>query len=295
MVGGNGFGSMNGNNGGQGLSMVPGNSNVNNSNNNNNMAALQAMAAGNPLAALLLQNQQANMNLEAALSQVTSWNNGMIMPSNTTVATNQLNQANANNMLLAARLGGTIGNLGGNFSGLGAVGKPGSVLDPRLTSGATACFNGTIAPPTKPMRKPVSLYLECDMDSLSEYQCIIRQQIELFEADKFEAGSSVQGRNKQIVEGQVGIRCRHCAHVPTRQRQKGSMYFPTKLDRIYQAAQNLSTYHLCENCKHVPDHVRKAILVLRERKSPAGGGKRYWGDGVRSIGVVEVEAGLRFR
>mmetsp|Transcript_7818 Transcript_7818/g.21109 ORF Transcript_7818/g.21109 Transcript_7818/m.21109 type:complete len:395 (-) Transcript_7818:503-1687(-) len=144
-------------------------------------------------------------------------------------------------------------------------------------------------------REPVPLFMECDEDSLSEYQCLIRKQIELFDADFEEANSSVQGRNKQVVEGQVGIRCRHCTCIPPRQRQRGCMYFPTKLDRIYQAAQNLSAFHLVEHCKHIPEDVRHKIKVLRLRKSPAGGGKRYWGEGVRCQGVYEDEAGLRFR
>ncbi|KAL3943035.1 MAG: hypothetical protein SGARI_000074 [Bacillariaceae sp.] len=254
-------GGLNNNNTGQGLLVQGSNSN-----------ALQAaLASGNPLVALLLQDQS---NLEAALSQMASLNsNGMIMPSSAVPNPN---------MLLAARLGNSFG---GNFS------SQGSVLDPRL---AGPFFNGS-ASSSKPKHKPLSLYMECDTDSLSEYQCLIRQQIELFAADKSEAASSVQGRNKQIVEGQVGIRCRHCAHVPSRQRQKGSMYFPTKLERIYQAAQNLSTFHLADTCKYVPDHVRKKILLLRERKSPAGGGKRYWGEGVRCLGVTEKDSGLRFR
>jgi hypothetical protein len=153
-----------------------------------------------------------------------------------------------------------------------------------------------VGPPAPaPRREPVVLFMECDEDSLSEYQCLIRKQIEIFEADKEEAASSVQGRNKQVVEGQVGIRCRHCTVAAPRQRQKGCMYFPTKLDRIYQAAQNLSAFHLCEHCKHVPADVRQKILVLRERKSPAGGGKRYWAEGVRCQGIFEDRVGLRFQ
>mmetsp|Transcript_1225 Transcript_1225/g.2903 ORF Transcript_1225/g.2903 Transcript_1225/m.2903 type:complete len:389 (-) Transcript_1225:283-1449(-) len=144
-------------------------------------------------------------------------------------------------------------------------------------------------------RDSIPLFMDCDEDSLSEYQCLIRKQIELFEADFDEANSSVQGRNKQVVVGQVGIRCRHCTCIPPRQRQRGCMYFPTKLDRIYQAAQNLSAFHLVEHCKHIPDDVRHKIKVLRLRKSPAGGGKRYWGEGVRCQGVYEDSAGLRFK
>lgn len=160
---------------------------------------------------------------------------------------------------------------------------------------------------------PIALYMDCDEDSLSEYQCLIRKQMELFEASAKDAASSVQGRNKAILPGQVGIRCRHCAMGMRAARRgssastsssgsnhsttcKGSMYFPTKLDRIYQAAQNLASYHLCETCPNVPENVRNKILVLRERKSPAGGGKRYWAEGVRCLGVVEdpQHGGLRF-
>lgn len=165
--------------------------------------------------------------------------------------------------------------------------------DPRFVGLAPS---GHVSPISKSVkRNPIVLFMECDEDSLSEYQCLIRQQIELFEADKEEAASSVQGRNKQIVEGQVGIRCRHCTVVPLRHRQKRCMCFPSKLDRIYKAAQNLSAFHLCEHCKHVPEDARKKILLLRERKSPAGGGKRYWSEGVRCLGVYEDSTGLRFK
>lgn len=253
---------------GRSLAMVSG---------NNNIAA--AVAAANQYAALILQGQ---VNRDAAVAI----QNGMILPTHP-------------NMLLAAHLGmGSFVNLTG-FAGTVGV-NPGSPLDGRLigTTGMLSSSAGSsdvCNSSQKMKRNPITLYMDCDSDSLSEYQCLIRQQIELFEADKSEATTSVQGRNKQIVEGQVGIRCRHCANIPPRQRQKGSMYFPTKLDRIYQAAQNLSSFHLCENCTSVPEGLRKKILMLRERKSPAGGGKRYWGEGVRCLGVVEDHTGLRFR
>eukprot|EP00428_Durinskia_dybowskii_P021857 CAMPEP_0170203100 /NCGR_PEP_ID=MMETSP0116_2-20130129/1047_1 /TAXON_ID=400756 /ORGANISM="Durinskia baltica, Strain CSIRO CS-38" /LENGTH=337 /DNA_ID=CAMNT_0010453397 /DNA_START=245 /DNA_END=1259 /DNA_ORIENTATION=- len=158
------------------------------------------------------------------------------------------------------------------------------------SSSNSSITTGTASATTVSTRSPKVLYMDCDGDSLSEYQCLIRQQMELFEATEEDAAASVQGRNKQILKGQVGIRCRHCAP----RRTKGSMYFPTKLDRIYQAAQNLSAFHLCGGCAYVPEDVRKRILILRERKSPAGGGKRYWAEGVRCLGVKEEKGGLLF-
>jgi hypothetical protein len=50
-----------------------------------------------------------------------------------------------------------------------------------------------------------------DRRFLSAYQCLLRGQIEYFVATAGDAASTVKGRNVPIREGQVGIRCRHCA------------------------------------------------------------------------------------
>ena len=78
-------------------------------------------------------------------------------------------------------------------------------------------------------RPAVILYINCDDDSLSEYQCMARKQIELFEAGCEEVESNAQGRNRPIVMGQVGIRCRHCTTQPSKLRARGAAYYPAKL------------------------------------------------------------------
>ena len=144
-------------------------------------------------------------------------------------------------------------------------------------------------------RRPVTLYMPCDDESLSPYQCLVRQQIELFEANQQDVDSNAKGRNKPIVLGQVGVRCRHCAYLPPKARARGAMYYPGQLDGLYQAAQSLSTAHLCKHCQHIPPIIRQQLIKLKERKSSAGGGKLYWGEGVRILGVYETEDGLRFK
>jgi hypothetical protein len=144
-------------------------------------------------------------------------------------------------------------------------------------------------------RRPITLYMSCDEESLSEYQCLVRRQVDLFEARREEVDSNAKGRNKPIVLGQVGIRCRHCSMLPPKHRTRGAMYYPAKLNGLYQAAQSMASGHLCYHCQHIPDEIRQDLLVLRERKSSAGGGKKYWADGVRVLGVYEDEDGLRFK
>jgi hypothetical protein len=143
--------------------------------------------------------------------------------------------------------------------------------------------------------RPASvIYMSCDDDSLSEYQCLVRKQIETFEARREDVESTTQGRNRPVVMGQVGIRCRHCTMLPPKQRARGAVYYPAKLDGLYQAAQNMASSHLCGQCQHVPPDIRAELLNLRDRKSSAGGGKKHWADGVRNKGVFEDDDGLRY-
>ncbi|KAL7562784.1 hypothetical protein ACA910_020896 [Epithemia clementina (nom. ined.)] len=143
-------------------------------------------------------------------------------------------------------------------------------------------------------RPPIVLYMTCDDDALSEYQCLVRKNIELFEANFQDIESNAQGRNRPIVLGQVGIQCRHCTSLAPKHRARGAVYYPAKLEGLYQAAQNQANGHLAEYCNHIPPAIRQELLRLKDRKSSAGGGKKYWADGVRVLGVYEDANGLRF-
>jgi hypothetical protein len=83
-----------------------------------------------------------------------------------------------------------------------------------------------------PRRPPVCLYMSCDEQCISRYQCVVRQQIELFQALHSDRDANAQGRNRAITLGQVGIRCRHCSMLPTKQRKAGAVYFPSKVSFI---------------------------------------------------------------
>eukprot|EP00547_Thalassionema_nitzschioides_P004995 CAMPEP_0194204462 /NCGR_PEP_ID=MMETSP0156-20130528/3977_1 /TAXON_ID=33649 /ORGANISM="Thalassionema nitzschioides, Strain L26-B" /LENGTH=687 /DNA_ID=CAMNT_0038930485 /DNA_START=53 /DNA_END=2116 /DNA_ORIENTATION=+ len=139
----------------------------------------------------------------------------------------------------------------------------------------------------------MSLSLACDDEHLSEYQILVRKQLEVFEAQPEDVESNTQGRKKQVSLGQVGIRCKHCASLPLRQRGRGAVYYPAKLQGVYQAAQNMASSHLCESCQCIDNQLKQELKTLRERRDTASGGKQYWADGARALGLVEAEDGLR--
>lgn len=151
--------------------------------------------------------------------------------------------------------------------------------------------HGTIAGSVASRTAP--LFMACDVESLSEYQCLIRKQIELFSATTSDIELTVQGRNRHIEAGQVGVRCRHCADLPIKKRARGAVYYPSKLGCIYQAAQNMASVHLTKHCTRVPSYIRTELLK-KDRKSSAGSGKEYWALGASTLGVVEADGRLWF-
>jgi hypothetical protein len=143
--------------------------------------------------------------------------------------------------------------------------------------------------------KQILLYRDIDDFYLTEYQCVLRQQIELFEATMDDVQASAQGRNSPIEVGQVGIRCKYCSMLPLKCRTRGAVYFPRSIDGIYQVAQNLTKIHLCQGCNRVPENLRKKLTELSKVNKRASGGKRYWNERVRELGVYEDGKGIRFK
>jgi len=145
-------------------------------------------------------------------------------------------------------------------------------------------------------RRAIPVALAGDRDALSEYQCLLREQICFVEATESDVQATAQGRNKPIKVGQAGIHCRHCSHVSPRHRVRGAAYFPAKLDGIYQAAQNMAINHINGRCENIPDVVRKRLLALKAKKSFVhGGGKQHWASTAEIVGLIETEDGLKFR
>lgn len=79
-----------------------------------------------------------------------------------------------------------------------------------------------------PVTLPSTLYFEEDADHLSPYQCLLRQQIEAFEACSDDVQYNASRMNRGIVLSQVGLRCRHCADSPEWERANGAVYYPGK-------------------------------------------------------------------
>lgn len=144
-------------------------------------------------------------------------------------------------------------------------------------------------------RPATPIFMDCDKEVLTPYQCLLREHIELFEAGALDIRGTAQGRNTPILLGQVGVRCRHCASLPQAARARGAVYYSQTIDGIYQVAQNMSKVHLIKRCHRVPPEVQSKLNSFRGENQRASGGKDYWADGIRALGVYEIGRCLRFK
>jgi hypothetical protein len=162
-----------------------------------------------------------------------------------------------------------------------------SIRGDRADAPATASV-----PPSLPS-SGISMGLPDDNQRLSEYQVNIRQHLEIFEAKKEDVRSNIQGRKRPVFLGQAGIRCRHCSNLKLCKRGRGAVYYPVKLSGMYQAAQNMASSHLSDCCSQIQPGIKQRLRDLRHRRETARGGKEYWAESGRAIGLYETEVGLR--
>ena len=121
--------------------------------------------------------------------------------------------------------------------------------------------------PHHTQRHILSLSTESDHYWLSEFLCFVRAHcVELIHASP--AYVMHRKKSKKVQTGQVGLRCRFCAHRPPKDRVGRSSSFPSSKIRIYQSMAMILMDHFTQ-CKDLPPEVKAYFLSLEGR--PKGG------------------------
>ena len=133
-----------------------------------------------------------------------------------------------------------------------------------------------------------------DFHWLSEYLCFMRAQcLEVFEATQADVTS--RKKSKKVRKGQVGIRCRFCAHISYERRVGRSSSFPSSKSRIYQSITMMLREHF-GYCKAMPLEIKERYLSLKENRSQGAiDSKKHWVESASRLGLVDTTDGLRFQ
>jgi hypothetical protein len=137
----------------------------------------------------------------------------------------------------------------------------------------------------------VPLGIDEDVNWLSELLCFVRSElVEVYRAQDTE----VRDRNstRRVRLGQVGIRCRFCAHEPAGTRASRSSCFPSSLARIYQSLTMMMRDHF-GNCQAIPQDVLIKYTDLKRNTSQgATDSKTYWVDSAMKLGLEDSDDGI---
>ena len=146
-------------------------------------------------------------------------------------------------------------------------------------------------------RPVLSLSTNDDGIWLSEFLCFVRSQcVEVFAASQDDVAERMN--SKKVLLGQVGFRCRFCAHLPHRERTGRSSSFPSSIKRIYQSLTMMLRDHFTK-CNAMPPQMNARYLCLKANANKGArriDSRKYWTESARTLGLVDTKHdGLRFQ
>ena len=137
-----------------------------------------------------------------------------------------------------------------------------------------------------------------DETCLSGLMCLLRAQIEVFAATpgdlsdrtskKINPGGGGPSSPAPITPGRVGIRCKHCAHLPRKARAKGAVSYPNSIRIMNQAVRNWQRYHFGV-CGEIPATVKERYDELKagRRMHSSKASQEYWPRSCHRLGLVD--------
>jgi hypothetical protein len=142
-----------------------------------------------------------------------------------------------------------------------------------------------------------------DEMNLNGLHCFVRRNTQVFLASQSDIEAPAPGRKKKILPNQVGLRCIHCWHLPTQERVKRAVCYPSSIRRIYHCISDMKFDHFAQ-CLAMPEDVKKEISHLKQNcnqrklnrdKNSSRSTARYYQESARKLGIIEKDEGLFVR
>ncbi|KAL7553142.1 hypothetical protein ACHAWF_017615 [Thalassiosira exigua] len=136
----------------------------------------------------------------------------------------------------------------------------------------------------------VLLAIPEDKDWLSDTDCFVRSNVEVFGARQDDVDQAAADRKYPILVGQVGIRCIHCAAVPGGARGAAVSY-PYSVSGIYESVREFQRLHL-DSCPNVSQELRAASEKLAKKSASLSSVlRRYYVQAARALGLHDTHDG----
>jgi hypothetical protein len=143
-------------------------------------------------------------------------------------------------------------------------------------------------------KKVMPIAMPGDKDSLSDRQCYVRSRfVEIFCANSDDVSARHSKGAQKLHVGQIGIRCKHCANLPSKKRCERAVCYPSSVSRIYQTVADMQRFHF-EICTAIPPEMKTLYKSLKTtRPRGMGSPQDYWITSAKELGLVDTDQGIR--
>lgn len=146
-------------------------------------------------------------------------------------------------------------------------------------------------PPSPSSR--VLLGIPDDKEWLSDMDCFVRRNLEVFCASVEDVNIAAQDRKYPITVGQVGIRCIHCAMAGGQGVcRRDAVAYPYSISGVYEAVREFQRLHL-GSCKNVPTATKQKLEGLKEASSLSSVLRKYYVVAAKALGMYDTPDGIR--
>jgi hypothetical protein len=165
------------------------------------------------------------------------------------------------------------------------------VLDrPTKESAKALAYSSMQEGPPSPLSR-VLLAIPEDRDFLSDADCFVRRQIEVFCATKADAAVAQMEHKYPIHEGQVGIRCLHCSFSKTGNAAGHAVAYPYSINGIFESVREFQRLHL-EFCDNLPLPTREKLASLSGSTTLTSIQRKYYVLAARGLGLRDSRNGI---
>eukprot|EP00978_Attheya_sp_CCMP212_P031319 scaffold117941_cov60-Attheya_sp.AAC.1 len=134
---------------------------------------------------------------------------------------------------------------------------------------------------------PVLLAIKEDRKWLSDTDCFIRRNLEVFCAIDEDVAIAQSDNKYPISVGQVGIRCVHCAAKEGVQANGAAVFYSFSVNGIYESVREFQRLHL-ESCPNIPESAKTRLASLNLLGSLSSVLRRYYVMSAKALGLYDA-------
>jgi hypothetical protein len=131
-----------------------------------------------------------------------------------------------------------------------------------------------------------------DKEWLSDMDCYIRRQLEVFCATEEDVAAAQADRKYPINVGQVGIRCIHCSIAQGNDAIGHAIAYPFSISGIYESVREFHRLHL-DSCENLPSASRTKLANLKGASSLSSVLRKYYVLAAKALGLQDTKGGIR--